>query len=102
MKRQTFDNVWSAIEGSEADAATMNMKSELMTLIEGVIARWNLPQAEAATRLGLTRPRFNDLLRGKIRKSSHTRGVRSEVKCEEGGRERSGVNLQVGGTIQKG
>lgn len=70
MKRQTFDNIWVALEKSEADAVNMSMKSELMTLIERVIESWDLPQAEAATRLGLTRPRLNDLLRGKISKFS--------------------------------
>jgi predicted XRE-type DNA-binding protein len=70
MKRQTFDNVWVALEKSEADAVNMNMKSELMTLIERVITRWDLSQAEAASRLGITRPRLNDLMRGKISKFS--------------------------------
>lgn len=28
--------------------------------------KWNVTQAEAARRLGITQPRLNDLLRGKI------------------------------------
>jgi predicted XRE-type DNA-binding protein len=70
MKREKFKNVWSALEKTEADAVNMHMRSELMTFIERVIEKWNLPQAEAAARVGLTRPRLNDLLRGKISKFS--------------------------------
>ncbi|WP_080512165.1 helix-turn-helix domain-containing protein [Mesorhizobium japonicum] len=31
-----------------------------------VVQRWDIPQEEAAKRLGLTRPRTTDLLRGKL------------------------------------
>jgi predicted XRE-type DNA-binding protein len=34
------------------------------------VKAWAVPQEEAAKRLGLTRPRLNDLLRGKIDKFS--------------------------------
>jgi predicted XRE-type DNA-binding protein len=70
MKREKFENVWTALEKSEADAVNLHMRSELMTFIERAVEKWNLPQAEAAARLGLTRPRLNDLLRGKISKFS--------------------------------
>jgi predicted XRE-type DNA-binding protein len=70
MKRERFDNVWLAIEANEADAINMTMRSDLMTSIEKAVAAWKLPQGEAAKRLGITRPRLNDLLRGKIGKFS--------------------------------
>jgi predicted XRE-type DNA-binding protein len=70
MKSQKFDNVWFALEANEADAINMTMRSDLMTSIERSVAAWNLSQAEAAKRLGITRPRLNDLLRGKISKFS--------------------------------
>ena len=70
MKSQKFDNVWFAFEANEADAINMTMRSDLMTSIERSVAAWNLSQAEAAKRLGITRPRLNDLLRGKISKFS--------------------------------
>lgn len=38
--------------------------------IEAIVSSWSLSQAEAARRLGLTQPRLNDLLRGKIGKFS--------------------------------
>ena len=70
MKVEKYDNVWFALESNEADAINMTLRSDLMTSIERVVDSWNLPQAEAAKRLGITRPRLNDLLRGKISKFS--------------------------------
>ena len=70
MKREEFSNVWSAIEPNAAEALNLAMRSDLMTAIETAVEKWNLPQAAAATRLGITRPRLNDLLRGKISKFS--------------------------------
>ena len=70
MEVKKFDNVWFALEANEADAINMTMRSELMTSIEKMVESWKVPQGEAAKRLGLTRPRLNDLLRGKISKLS--------------------------------
>ena len=70
MERQKFSTVWSAIEPNAAEALNLAMRSEFMTSIERAVASWKLPQAQAATRLGITRPRLNDLLRGKISKFS--------------------------------
>ena len=70
MKVEKYDNVWFALEANEADAINMTMRSELMTSIEKMVESWKIPQGEAAKRLGLTRPRLNDLLRGKISKFS--------------------------------
>jgi predicted XRE-type DNA-binding protein len=44
----------------------MSMRSGLLIPIEQRVHAWNLTQAEAAERLGVTQPRLNDLLRGKI------------------------------------
>jgi predicted XRE-type DNA-binding protein len=70
MKREKFDNVWFAIEANEADAINMTMRSDLMTSIEKAVGNWKLSQGEAAKRLGITRPRLNDLMRGKMSKFS--------------------------------
>ena len=68
MKAQRFENIWLALEKTPEDAINMTMRSDLMTSIERVVQAWDISQAEAAKRLGLTRPRMNDLLRGKISK----------------------------------
>jgi predicted XRE-type DNA-binding protein len=70
MKRERFDNVWFAIEASDAAAVNMTIRSDLMSSIKRAVEKWKLPQVEAAARLGITRPRLNDLLRGKISKFS--------------------------------
>ena len=70
MKSQTFANVWDALEDNPEDAANMTMRSNVMTAINGTVRDWNTTQARAARRLGITQPRLNDLLRGKINKFS--------------------------------
>jgi predicted XRE-type DNA-binding protein len=69
-KAQTFANVWDALENSCEDAATMTMRSNLMIAIKDEVRSWNTTQARAARRLGITQPRLNDLLNGKINKFS--------------------------------
>ena len=66
MKRQRFDNVWDALEDSPAEAVNMTMRSRLLIAIEQRVRNWDVTQAEAARRLGISQPRLNDLLRGKI------------------------------------
>lgn len=66
MQRESFDTVWDALESSPAEAASMKMRSTLLIAIERQVREWELTQAEAARRLGITQPRLNDLLRGRI------------------------------------
>jgi len=66
MRRRSFDNVWDALENTPAEAANMNLRSRLLIAIEERVRSWNVTQAEAARRLGITQPRLNDLLKGKI------------------------------------
>jgi predicted XRE-type DNA-binding protein len=49
-----------------AETASLAMRSELMIAIKQRVRRWGLTQAKAATRLGVTQSRLNDLLRGKL------------------------------------
>lgn len=66
MERQRFANVWDALENTPQEAASMSMRSNLLIAVEQRVLSWNLTQAEAAKRLGITQPRLNDLLRGRI------------------------------------
>jgi predicted XRE-type DNA-binding protein len=68
MKKQEFDSVWDAIEPSRAQAATMRARAAMMIAIHETVDTWGLTQAATAKRLGLTQPRLNDLLRGRINK----------------------------------
>jgi predicted XRE-type DNA-binding protein len=66
MSENEFESVWDAIEDTSAEAENMKARSQFMLAIQDIVERWNVTQAEAAKRLGLTQPRMNDLLRGRI------------------------------------
>ena len=66
MSKKRFANVWDALEDTPAEAANMTMRSDLLIALRQCVGGWNLTQAEAARQLGITQPRLNDLLRGKI------------------------------------
>jgi predicted XRE-type DNA-binding protein len=70
MKMQRFDSVWDALEDSPAEAANMKARAQLMIAIRERVEGWKVTQAVAAKRLGLTQPRMNDLVRGRINKFS--------------------------------
>jgi len=70
MKKQKFESVWDAIENTQAEAASMKARSELMIALRDIIERQGITQAEAAKKLGITQPRLNDLLRGRINRFS--------------------------------
>jgi predicted XRE-type DNA-binding protein len=70
MTEKSFASVWDALANSPEEAHVLSLRSDLMTSIENIVAQWGLAQGEAAKRLGITRPRLNDLLRGKISKFS--------------------------------
>ncbi|MDE2361117.1 MAG: XRE family transcriptional regulator [Hyphomicrobiales bacterium] len=66
MERQSFANVWDALEDTPQEAASMSMRSSLLIAVEQRVRGWNVTQAKAAKRLAITQPRLNDLLRGRI------------------------------------
>jgi predicted XRE-type DNA-binding protein len=68
MKMKQFADVWDAIETTPAKAANMRARADLMMAIHKAVESWDVTQAVAAKRLGLTQPRINDLLRGRISK----------------------------------
>ncbi len=70
MADEVFADVFDAIADSPAEAASLKARSDLMIDIEAVVKSWNVSQHVAAKRLGITRPRLNDLIRGKIYKFS--------------------------------
>jgi predicted XRE-type DNA-binding protein len=70
MKKQVFANVWDAIADSPAEAANLELRYHLMEKISGIISQNGWTQSEAAKRCGVTQPRINDLLRGRISRFS--------------------------------
>lgn len=70
MDVQTYDNVFDALADTPAQAANLKARSELLSALKARVRAWDLSQELAAARLGITRPRLNDLLQGKIAKFS--------------------------------
>lgn len=67
---QTFDDVFDAISDTPAEAANMTARAELLSAVKAQVESWQIAQGQAAKRLGITRPRLNDLLQGKLEKFS--------------------------------
>ncbi len=63
---KTFASVWDAIAETPAQAASLRTRAKLMRQIAAVIQTKRWTQAEAARRSGVSQPRINDLLRGRI------------------------------------
>jgi predicted XRE-type DNA-binding protein len=63
-------NVFLDIGFPPDEAQNLVLRSELMTRVERFVQRSGMTQTEAARSLGVTQPRLNDLLRGKIDKFS--------------------------------
>lgn len=67
---EIYDSVWDAISDTPYESANMRAKSELMAQIVSFIKKKNLTQAESSQKCGITQPRMNDLLRGRLSKFS--------------------------------
>ncbi len=69
MKRASA-NVFRDLGFAPEEAQNLLLRSDLMTRIERFVIDSRCSQKEAAARLGVTQPRLNDLLKGKIEKFS--------------------------------
>ena len=70
MTVEAFDSVFDALADTPTEAANLTVRADLLLSIRERVKSWEAPQEQAARRLGLTRPRLNDLLRGKLDKFS--------------------------------
>jgi predicted XRE-type DNA-binding protein len=59
-------SVWNDIYSDPRKAALMQARSELMMRVQDQVKAWKVTQGAAASRLGVTQPRVNDLLNGKL------------------------------------
>lgn len=90
MEPRTFDDVFDALSDTPAEAANMKARADVLAALITQVRSWGLPQDAAAARLGITRPRLNDLLRGKLGKVSldalvnlaTAAGLTLEIKAE--------------------
>ncbi len=88
---QTFSSVWDALADTPEEAANLRVRVELMRQIAGLIESNRWKQADAAARCGISQPRLNDLLRGRLSRFSldalvniaAALGLHVELKCRE-------------------
>ena len=69
-ENQTFASVWDALADTPEEAANLTIRAEFMDKISDIIKDGGWTQADAALRCGVTQPRINDLLKGRISKFS--------------------------------
>ena len=70
MKPEIFADVFDALADTPEEAANLKARADLLTAIRARVKSWDVPEGQAAARLGITRPRLNDLTRGKLDKFS--------------------------------
>ena len=67
---KTYNSVWDALSDNAAQAANRKARAELMRALQARVRASGWTQVEAARRCGITQPRMNDLLRGRISRFS--------------------------------
>ena len=71
MKRvKTYDSIWDALADTPEQAANLRARAELMQQIAAIVKKRGWTQMEAARQCGVTQPRINDLLRGRVSRFS--------------------------------
>jgi len=70
MSKRTFASVWDALEDSPGEAANLRARADLMLALRELVERKEWTAAEAARHCGVVEPTINDLLCGRISKSS--------------------------------
>ena len=69
-KTVEYASVWDAIADTPEEAANLRARAELMQQIEAIVKAGGWTQVEAAKRCGVTQPRMNELLRGRVSRFS--------------------------------
>jgi predicted XRE-type DNA-binding protein len=67
---QTFADAFDALTGTPEEAANLRARADLMDALSAMVAAEGWTQTEAARRCGVTQPRMNDMLRGRISRFS--------------------------------
>lgn len=70
QKIESYASVWDAIADTPEEAANLRLRADLMDKITVIIEKKGWTQFEAAGHCGVTQPRVNDLLRGRISRFS--------------------------------
>lgn len=67
---ERYASVWDALADTAGEAANLKVRAALMRKIAALIEESGLTQAKAAEQCGISQPRINDLLRGRISRFS--------------------------------
>jgi predicted XRE-type DNA-binding protein len=67
---ESYASIWDAVADTPEQAANLRARAELMRKIAAHLKQYDGTQAEAARRCGVTQPRINDLLRGRVSRFS--------------------------------
>lgn len=67
---ESYASVWEAIADTPGQAANLRARAELMQQIAALVRKHGWTQVEAAGHCGVTQPRINDLLRGRVSRFS--------------------------------
>ncbi|UNU73363.1 XRE family transcriptional regulator [Moraxella nasovis] len=65
-----FNSVFDALSDTPGQSANLKLRAQLMSHIQKLISEMDGTQAQIAKECGITQPRLNDLLQGKISKFS--------------------------------
>lgn len=69
-KIERYASVWDAIADTPEQAANLRARAEIMQKIAAIVKKKGWTQARAAVHCGVTQPRMNDLLRGRVSRFS--------------------------------
>lgn len=69
-KIESYSSVWDALADTPEEAANLRARAELMQQIAAIVSENGWTQVEAAKHCGVTQPRINDLLRGRVSRFS--------------------------------
>jgi predicted XRE-type DNA-binding protein len=69
-RSDSYASVWDALADTTQQATNLRARADLMRQITQIIQDRGWKQVEAAERCGVTQPRINDLLRGRVSRCS--------------------------------
>lgn len=69
-KAKSYTSVWDAISDTPEEAANLRARAELMQQIAEIVKKNKWKQKDVAAHFGVTQPRINDLLRGRVSRFS--------------------------------
>ena len=96
MEAQTFASVFDALADTPEAAANLQARAELVRALSALVAAEGWTQTDAAARCGVTQPRMNDLLRGRISRFSLDALVNMAAACGQR------VHIELVGTVKRG